>query len=417
MNTTIVIATYPGDKHDPQIMDRLHSLELRYPILIGDRDHKKTFAQNNNEMARKVTTPYILFLNSDTSPENGFIEEMEKILRCYDRVGVVGAKLIYATDILKSVMFNNHEILKNGKKGKVQHAGIMFTKGMHMPYEYGDGLDVDDPKINMPRPVGAVTGACMMVRREEFNAVGGFDETFVNGWEDTDLCLRYVEMGLLSYYQPKAHVQHFYSASQDRHAKEDINVAYWKKKWHDSGKLFKLFFNIPVETDKVDIGCGGKKKPGYFGIDKHYVADNTNLIYNLEDISSIVQLPFATSSIRHIHCSHVLEHLSNTIEIINEMHRMLHPDGWLELTVPHAVSWSGIASPFHKKYFVPETFRFYFASDMREDLLKDDPEMELILPWHVEKIEETPVPQGMDPYKIGREIVVKMRPLKGVNAS
>lgn len=414
MKTTIVIATYPGDKHDPIIFEHLHSLKNRYPILIGDREIKKTFAKNNNDMAKKATTPYVLFLNSDTVPHEGFVEEMEKILDLHKQIGVVGCKLVYVQDVCKSVVFEKQKFTRNGKAGKVQHAGIMFTKGMPLPYEYGDGLDVDDPTVNVGRPVGAVTGACMMVRQSEFLELGGFDENFVNGWEDTDLCLRYVEKGYLSYYQPKALVEHYYSSSEDRHKKEDDNVAYWKEKWIQSGKIFKIFFNIPIGTDKLDIGCGGKKKDGYFGIDKHFVTNNTDLLYNLEEISPKMQLPFATNSIKNIYCSHVLEHLSNTIEIINEMHRLLSPDGWLHLVVPHAVSWSGIASPFHKKYFVPETFRFYFASDMREELIKDDPEMGVILPWHIESIEETPIPLGMDPYKIGREIVVKMRPLKEV---
>ncbi len=412
MKTTICIATYPGDKHYPAILDRLKEAGIRNPTLALSPDNKNSFAKNNNAMAEMANSEYVLFLNSDIIPTPTFLQELEVVLDAHKQIGVVGPKLLFAEDFSRVVMIGNKEHTQNGKKGEVQCAGIMYTEGLLMPYEHGVGRAEKDKSINYPRPVGSITGACMLVRRQEFLDLGGFDETFVNGWEDSDLCLRYVEKTMPSYYVPASVVYHYYSASPDRYNKEDENMRYWVTKWHDSGRIYQSFLNIPKDVENVDIGCGGKKKEGYLGLDKNYVPGNTDVLFDMEIVERGGKLPFGTSKLKNVYSSHFLEHMHDLIKIMNEFYRVLAPDGWLYLVVPHFVSWAGVASPFHHLYFVPETFRMYFASDMRAELLKDDPEMEVIRPWHIEKLEETPVPAGMDPYHLQREIVVRMRPLK-----
>jgi hypothetical protein len=66
------------------------------------------------------------------------------------------------------------------------------------------------------KPVFAVTGACCLVFRDDFLKVGGFDETYVNGGEDVDLCLKLRALGKYAYVATTSHVKHHVSLSRDR---------------------------------------------------------------------------------------------------------------------------------------------------------------------------------------------------------
>ena len=75
------------------------------------------------------------------------------------------------------------------------------------PYYYGFS--------HVVRNCAAVTGACMMVRREVFERFGGFDEiNLPTCFQDTDLCLKLAESGLRIVYTPFARLYHYESASK-----------------------------------------------------------------------------------------------------------------------------------------------------------------------------------------------------------
>lgn len=144
-----------------------------------------------------------VFLNDDTVCHPGWLEAM---LRRH-RWGIVGAHLTYPS-------------------GDTQHSGIFFRR---------------DPQLTAfnrlrPAPSGevpAVTGACLMVSRETFDNLGGFDESFVNGYEDVDLCLRARQAGHRVWYASDAEVTHLESQSEGRfdHAQENIRLL--QERWGD----------------------------------------------------------------------------------------------------------------------------------------------------------------------------------------
>jgi N-acetylglucosaminyl-diphospho-decaprenol L-rhamnosyltransferase len=76
-----------------------------------------------------------------------------------------------------------------------------------------------------PIEVDWVSGACMMVRREAFAAIGGMDEQFFLYWEDADLCKRLNEAGWKTYYNPAVSVTHMTGRSS-QHAREASLVAF-----------------------------------------------------------------------------------------------------------------------------------------------------------------------------------------------
>jgi GT2 family glycosyltransferase len=135
------------------------------------------FAVACNAGAGIARAPYLLMLNSDVlSSSHGWLESLVHVLRERSEVGVVGARLLYPD-------------------GSIQHDGIGF--GRHPLFR---GLWINEhPCKGMPVWMGegsgiyeveAVTGACMLMRTEEFLKHGGFDVGYLRGdFEDADYCL------------------------------------------------------------------------------------------------------------------------------------------------------------------------------------------------------------------------------------
>jgi len=200
------------------------------------------YATINNDAARVAGGEYLLFLNNDTeviSPH--WIEEMLGI--CQQRhVGVVGAKLLFPTK-------------------KVQHAGVSMVKVRDILQFYNISDDPDNGDEIVKNCI-AVTGACMMVKRETFEKVGGFDEKLGVFFNDTDFCLSAREKGYFVAYTPYAKLIHYEGSSrgaaEDRLMKE--NSGYISLKWGD--KLSEdTYHNPPKQLFWGDWAAYLKGKP------------------------------------------------------------------------------------------------------------------------------------------------------------
>ncbi len=104
----------------------------------------------------------------------------------------------------------------------------------------------------------------------------------------------------------------------------------------------------------LNLGCGSNKKTDEIGVD----------ILNVKNIDVIADLdgnllPFRSNSIDLIRSSHCFEHLSNTVKIMEEVHRVLKPNGIAEITVPHVSNIGYFRDPTHKRPFTYDTFDFF----------------------------------------------------------
>ena len=89
----------------------------------------------------------------------------------------------------------------------------------------------DYPPANERKTVWGVTGAAMLIPKTLFDELGGFDEQYINGFEDVDLCLRVREKGLNIYYEPKAVIYHYESRTQGRYDFDSRNFSLFASKW------------------------------------------------------------------------------------------------------------------------------------------------------------------------------------------
>lgn len=135
------------------------------------------FSAMNNLGARLADSPHLLFLNDDVVATQPEWAEMlgEEIAR--PEVGVVGAVLRYPS-------------------GLVQHAGIVIGIGDGVGHvgRYASSSALW-PWLLDTRNVSAVTGACLAIRKELFDELGGFDAEFPNNYNDIDLCFRARDRG------------------------------------------------------------------------------------------------------------------------------------------------------------------------------------------------------------------------------
>ncbi len=176
---------------------------LRNPQNLG-------FARACNQGAQAASGSLLVFLNNDTKVTSGWFEAMVSAAG-QPGVGVVGAKLLYAD-------------------GRIQHAGIGFINGIpDHPHRHADA---NAPEVSQFRELDMVTGACLMIPRELFRQLAGFDETYQNGVEDIDLCLRARAAGRKVVYEPRAVVYHLegQSAGRFNHVNENLKVFFnrWK---------------------------------------------------------------------------------------------------------------------------------------------------------------------------------------------
>ncbi len=124
------------------------------------------FSKSCNDAFNNIRSDWVLFLNDDIIIRNNFIKYMMETANRYN-ADIVGAKLIYPNNT-------------------IQHAGVYFRENKY-PYH----VNLSDSNMDIvDKIVPAVTGACMMIKSSVFIKLGGFDDKYINGFEDIDLCIK-----------------------------------------------------------------------------------------------------------------------------------------------------------------------------------------------------------------------------------
>lgn len=161
------------------------------------------FAEANTWATRYANGEYLLFLNNDTEVINN--EWLTEMVRCaqIENVGIVGAKLLFPNNTIQ------HMGIVVGLRNGASHAGILFPEWQLMGFPFLHAKDVR-------RNVSAVTGACLLIKKDIFHVVGGFDKTFKIAFNDTDLCLKVREKGYDIIYTPFAKLIHYESVTFGR---------------------------------------------------------------------------------------------------------------------------------------------------------------------------------------------------------
>jgi GT2 family glycosyltransferase len=200
------------------------------------------YASVNNHGATLAKGEILLFLNNDIEAINpDWLEWMVKhALR--PEVGAVGAKLLYADDT-------------------IQHAGIVIGLGGiagHVHLRFPRDAEGYMQRLRITHNCAAVTGACLMTRRDVFERVGGFDESFVLAFNDVDICLQIQSLGYRVIWTPEAELYHLESKTrgyEDTPEKQLRFAREWRlflTKWYKYLKTGDPYYNPNFRLDRSD---------------------------------------------------------------------------------------------------------------------------------------------------------------------
>jgi GT2 family glycosyltransferase len=189
------------------------------------------YARACNQGAALASHGSLVFLNNDTQPLDGWLQALSADASAHPTAAAVGAKLLYPT-------------------GWIQHAGVVFGQDGY-PHNLYAGLPSDHPAVNRSRALQAVTGACMLVRRRDFDRVGGFDSGYRNSLEDVDLCLRFGAAGLEVRYCHEAVLTHLESASRGHEDRFEQSVARYRERWR--GRVRRDDLSIYAEDGLLGV--------------------------------------------------------------------------------------------------------------------------------------------------------------------
>jgi GT2 family glycosyltransferase len=197
------------------------------------------FSAINNFAVEQTDSPWLLFLNNDTEIIDGeWLTLMaEHIQR--PEVGAVGPRLLYPDET-------------------VQHAGIVLGVGGIAEHAFR-GLPAEVPgvcrQLQTTRNYSAVTGACLLTRREVFEEVGGFDEERLPvTFSDVDLCLKMRRAGYRVIYVPFAKLYHYESGTR-RPAVEPLETEVMRERWPDVLK-HDPYYNPNLSRERADFSLG-----------------------------------------------------------------------------------------------------------------------------------------------------------------
>lgn len=107
----------------------------------------------------------------------------------------------------------------------------------------------------------------------------------------------------------------------------------------------------------LNLGCGMRQRDGFFGVDRVELP-NVDIIADLNE--PLDALP--NDSVETIFTRHTLEHVDNLLPLMAELHRVMRPNGRIEISVPHFSNPYGYSDPTHVRMFGLYTF-FYFADE------------------------------------------------------
>ncbi len=228
-----------------EIRDYYKEIEKDERIKIVTYEGTFNYSAVNNLGVSHAEGDYILLLNNDTEVITpNWMEELLMYAQRAD-VGAVGAKLYYADNT-------------------IQHAGVVIGLGAHRTAGHVHYRQARQNLGYMGRlcyaqNMTAVTGACLMVKKSLYDAVGGLDTGFAVSLNDVDFCLKLRKLGYLNVWTPFAELYHYESISRGLDTNGENARRYQKEskafreKWAKELEKGDPYYNVNFSLDKSDF--------------------------------------------------------------------------------------------------------------------------------------------------------------------
>lgn len=251
VESIVAKSTYPNyelivvenNSDTKEIFDYYKALKHNEHIRVVRYEGDFNYSRINNFGVSFARGEYVLLLNNDMKVITR--EWMEELLMYAQRpdVAAVGGKLYYADN-------------------SIQHAGIVIGLGAHRAAGH---THYKDDKMHLgymgrlcyAQDVTAVTGACLLVSKEQYYQVGGLDETFSVAFNDVDFCLKLRRAGYLNVFTPFCELFHYESKTRGMEEGEKLKrfqseVDLFREKWKEELEAGDPYFNPNFSLDYSD---------------------------------------------------------------------------------------------------------------------------------------------------------------------
>jgi len=189
---------------------------LPEPIRVIENEDNRGYAFSNNRAAKEARGEYLILLNNDLILQRGWFDAMMAVVNAGSSERIVGNVQISRINCM------------------VDHIGKFFDEGDD-PRHFGqfyESIFPWEPPVDF-QPFPSVTAACWLLKKSVFDRLGGFDETYRNGFEDDDLCMRARAMGIEVGTALRSWVYHYVSRSEGRKNFEDKNRTLFLERWRN----------------------------------------------------------------------------------------------------------------------------------------------------------------------------------------
>lgn len=241
-----------------------HSHGIQYARNAGAKviecNEPFNWSRLNNQGVKQSTGDILLFLNDDIEVlhPNWLSEMVRQAVR--DDVGTVGCMLLYPN-------------------GAIQHAGVFLVDhgggARHLFHKQLPGDGIYQSLDRCVREVSASTGACLMIRRDRFEQLGGFDEDLSIVGNDIDLCLRALESGLRNVWTPHSRLIHLESVSRKSKPIGNDEKSMWKR-WEHRFMAGDPYYNPALSLLREDCTIAERSRAHAAGSSETFAGTGTH---------------------------------------------------------------------------------------------------------------------------------------------
>lgn len=189
-------------------------------IVIARTPENMRFLRNCNNAAKQARGEYIFFLNNDTQVQENWLGTLVDLMGSDEKIGMCGSMLLYPN-------------------GALQEAGGIVWKDASA-WNFGHLHGPMEPEFNYVKEVDYISGAAILIRKNLWKEIGGFDDRFAPAYyEDTDLAFEVRKHGYKVVYQPLSKVVHFEGISNGTDTSSGqkeyqiVNEKKFRDKWKD----------------------------------------------------------------------------------------------------------------------------------------------------------------------------------------
>ncbi|HWR82281.1 MAG TPA: glycosyltransferase family 2 protein [Candidatus Deferrimicrobium sp.] len=175
-----------------------------------------------NAGAREASGDYLLFLNPDVIVDPDAIEQLIAAAESRKDAGVVVGRMRFPSGAFQATCRRLPGL-----------GNMLLSRGSILSRFLRNGAAYTLPDFETISPVPVVSGTMMMIRRDVFDAAGGFDQRFFMFMEDVDLCLRLTRQGYTNYFVPFAGGVHLWGRGS--------NAGKFARNWHHHWAVWKYF--------------------------------------------------------------------------------------------------------------------------------------------------------------------------------